>query len=78
MTEERDICERLDIWVIDYDGSQMKDGEPPRYIMQCWEIREAAATIRWLRAALAEIAGLPDVNLDTAPSVARAALERKP
>ena len=49
-----DIVKRLTAWTIDWDDSRMVDGEPPRDGIHCDVLREAAAEIERLRAALAE------------------------
>jgi hypothetical protein len=44
-----DIVERLRAWCIDWNGSQMVRGEPPRDGLHCDDLLDAAAEIERLR-----------------------------
>lgn len=48
----RDIVEQLREATVDWNGSQMVDGEPPRDVLRCGDLRRAANEIERLRTAL--------------------------
>jgi hypothetical protein len=50
-----DIAQQLRSWTVDWNGAPMVDGEPPREGYGCKLLRDAAAEIERLRAALHEI-----------------------
>lgn len=51
-----DIVTELEGWVTDFDGTQMKDDEPPRDGVTCGLLRRAAVDIQRMREFIRTIA----------------------